>query len=260
MNREQNKEQIFFTELEDPNIVAALAAMGFKVKGGAAVDLKNLDSQHDSRKGSRAWSVATVSEKHGLLTAFTRVWDKPLPCDAVATLPPAMLCKLVLHNRRVLQVFLQRGGELHYKQLGAFGRLGNFGMNGSQRVEELPDSDSALLCWDTLGAAAAITLGHPLGGFVCRAGSLGWLVLPGDANTPFTVADVLGLLGDAEAIQRRDDAAALAVATLRNRDFLVRGADRAGKIKVFHKNGRYAVLAGNARQSLMVAAARHLNT
>ena len=261
MNREENTKQIFFTELEDPNIVAALAAMGFSVSGGTAVELKDLGSLHNARQGSRAWTVATVSPKYGTLQAVLRAWDKPLPMDSCAVLPAALLCKLVLHNRRCLQVFLQHGGELHFKAMGAFGRLGNFGMHGGSRVAENQSAEPELVCWDTLAAAVAITLGHPLAGYVRCGGSVGWLVLPGDSTMcPVSIAEIFSLLEDADQIQRREDPAALAVATLRNRDFLVRGADRAGKLRVFHKNGRYAVLSANAKTGLMVTAARHLNT
>ena len=261
MNREENKEQSFFTELEDPNIVAALAAMGFQVKGGSAVETKDLGSLHNANMARRAWSVSTCSAKHGLLQSVLRDWERPLPAQFSASLPAALVCKLVLHNRRCLQVFLKHGGELHYKALGAFGRLGNFGMHGGRMVPEVTYYESDLICWDTLAAAAAITLGHHLGGYVRAAGEVGWVLLPGASDVcPFSVAEVLTLLGDAELVQRREDAAALAVATLRNRDFLVRNAARAGKLRIFHKNGRYAVLASSAREGLMVTAARHLNT
>lgn len=261
MNREKITEQSFSTELDDPNVVAALATLGFPVKSGNAVELRDLGSLHVGKKASRAWHVGQFSQRYGALAQTLQAWNKPLPSDPVPALHAAMVCKLALHNRRCLQVFLQHGGSLHFKSLGAFGRLGNFGMRGGSQVEEVFEENSAYIVWDTHGAAAAITLGHALAGYVRRGGEVGWLVLPGDSTLcVFAVADVLGLLGDAQAIAKREDPAALVVATLRNRDFLVRGADRAGKIKIFHKNGRYAVLGDQCSQRVMVAAARHLNT
>lgn len=260
MNRELQKNQDFFTELEDPNIVAALGTLGFPISGGSAVELRDLGSLHRQQNGGRAWQVGQLSPTYGALAAAVRAWDQPLPSEPCANLHPAMVCKLALHNRRCLHVYLNHGGELFYKSLGAFGRLYNFPAAGVSKAAETTAPEN-FVCWDTAAAAAAITVGHALVGCCRDARGTGWLLIPGDPQKcVFALADVLGLLADTDALARREDPAALAVAALRNRDFLVRGADRAAKTKIYHKNGRYAVITGNAGNRIQVAAARHLNT
>lgn len=252
-------EQQFMESLEDPSAAAMLVTLGFPLlKSGHEVRLADLGSRSGHQGGARrAWTLGRSSERCGDVRPVLTVWQRPLPELAQATiLHGAEVCKLALHNRRVLMLQVQQGMPLHAGSCGRFGRLGNWAFAGAHLVEE---SAGVLNVFDTLTAAVAATCGLQLAAHGTRDGRRGWLVLPGPQNCAYSVEQVLAAVRDDAYIEANHDTLAVAAAVLRNRQALLAAGPAAGALNVLHRNGRYAVISTAADHATQLAAARHLN-
>lgn len=254
-------EQQFLEPLEDPSVTAMLVTLGFPLcKSGHEVRLSDLGSGAGRPgKAQRAWILGRVSPRAGDARQVLAAWQQPLP---ELTAPPAVLnaatvCKLALHNRRVLMLQVQQGMQLHAGSCGRFGRLGNWAFAGGHAVPEL--AEGAAQVHDTLTAAVAATCGLQLAGHSVVAGRHSWLVLPGPESCPVSVEQVLAAVHDDAWLEQNHDTLALAASVLRNRSALLACGRAAGALNVLHRNGRYAVISGAATGQTQMAAARHLN-
>lgn len=252
--------QDFLSPQSDPSTVAMLVTLGFPLlPSGHAVRLADVGrSAAGSPEVQTAWTVgrrnAAGQDAAGALAA----WQLPVADGRLAVLNAAAVCKLALHNRRVLLLHLRQQMPLFSAAWPNYGRLGNWAFDGAHEVAELPAVPPGL-CFDTMTAAVAATVGLQLGGWVRLSGQVGWLILPGHESCRYSPAQVAAAVHDAEYLRQHDDALALAAAVLHNRAALLKRSESAGGLNVLRHHSRYAVISTAADYATQLAAARHLN-
>lgn len=238
-----------------------LVTLGFPLKpSGHRVQLTDIGSSAPSARPApvTSWTVGRFNENGVEAAQVLEAWRAPLADGSQRVLNGAQVCKLALHNRRCLLLQVQQHLPLWAASWQSFGRLGNWAFTDAHQVAEVPGTPPAV-CYDTLTAAVAATVGLQIGGHVRCGAQCGWLILPGGEGCRYTPAQVVALAGNAEYLRANDDTLALASAVLRNRSALLRRSEAAGALNIFHHHSRYAVISAAADEHTQMLAAQHLN-
>lgn len=257
----------FNGDVADPGFAAMLATLGFPLLRAPRPTVKaNLNSAHASGDGaSVAWRFGLESTT-GALTYddVTRMWGQPHGPQAPGVQPHVVrLCKVALHNYRVLLTQVHHHGALHCGAYGLGCRLSSWASHGYDEVPEVQPCEVPLGApgsTNTSEVAVAVTLGIPIESRVQVGGEWRWFFGLPLQYCPYTAAQVHAVLHDVEYIRRYDDPLATLLALFHNRKTLrMQVAEAEGKTLVLCKRGRYAVLSNCAGRGTQDAALRHLN-
>lgn len=244
--------QGFCSEIDQIDLAAALVAMDFEMADAPEV-VKRQDlgssTSHDAK--SMTWRFYNMSMTHGDMLAVMQDWAKPVMAGRVVS--PAQLCRLCLHNRRVLKTLISHGAPLYQQKIDLVSRLSNWPTESAAKIEQRDAPAPGLA--NTMQAAVCATLGCPLLGWQRVNDQYSFFFAEGQYVAP---SQIQARWHDNKWIVENKEPLALLIATCRNFEALAQKNMRRTSL-VLYKNGKYALIDKNANAEAQRRAAIHLN-